>query len=225
MKPIIGITSDMDEDFFKLRQDYVSAIVNAGGMPVIIPPLMESVNSMAGFINGLLLSGGRDLLPKYYGEEISVPHECMKFVDEERSDFEFALLCEVIRRQKPVLGICYGMQLINVALGGTLYQDIGYQIPNALDHKEGLHNIQTNQSLTSIVNLQPSVISVNSSHHQAIKSSGKGLKVFAVSDDGVIEGFYKWDYPFLVGVQWHPERSYDKLSLMLFESFIRNGVI
>ncbi|MBI5213505.1 MAG: gamma-glutamyl-gamma-aminobutyrate hydrolase family protein [Nitrospirae bacterium] len=233
MKPIIGITSDIDGDLFKLRQDYVFAVEKSGGLPLIIPPhppllkggrggLMDNIPQIADMIDGLLIPGGNDLLPEYYGEEISAPLETLKFVKKERSDFELALLKEVIKRNKPILGICYGMQLINVALGGTLYQDIGAQIKGALDHKTGRHAVQISRSLSFIP--QSSAHTVNSTHHQAVKALADGLEAFALSDDGIVEGIYKKDYNFLIGVQWHPERIFcDKLSLGIFEAFIRGA--
>ncbi len=233
MKPIIGITSDIDGDLFRLRQDYVSAVEKSGGLPVIIPPhppllkggrggLMDNVLQIADLIDGLLLPGGNDLSPEYYGEKISVPEECLKIVRKERSDFECALIKEVIKRHKPVLGICYGMQLLNVAFGGSLYQDVGIQLKDALDHKTGRHTIQIAQPLAFIP--QPSAYTVNSSHHQAIKALAEGFEAFALSDDGIIEGIYKKDYFFCFGVQWHPERIfYDKLSVGIFEEFIKRA--
>ncbi|MCL4492917.1 MAG: gamma-glutamyl-gamma-aminobutyrate hydrolase family protein [Nitrospirae bacterium] len=258
MKPLIGITSDMDDEVFRLKQDYVSAVMRAGGMPLVIPPLpplakgergdfsINDIDQIAGFLDGLLLPGGGDLSPEFYGESLSVAPECLKLVRKERVEFELALLGEMVMRKKPVLGICLGMQLINIAFGGNLYQDIKFQVPGAIDHKKGMHAVAINGSFISAFNLQPSTFVVNSYHHQAVKAAGDGLEVFASAEDGIVEGFYKKDYPFLVGVQWHPERdtcvqrptgsiggatplllnagSYDKLSLKIFEIFIKKAI-
>lgn len=206
MKPIIGITADMDENIYKLKQDYVSAVEKSGGLPLILVPAMDNVSQIADFIDGLLLPGGNDISPEYYGEKISVPSGCLKIVRKERSDFEIALLKEVVKRKKPVLAICYGMQLVNAAFGGSLYQDIETQVKGAINHREGQHDIKIIQSLA--FSPQPSVFTVNSSHHQAVKALADGFEVFAVSEDGIIEGFYKKNYPFFICVQWHPERSF-----------------
>lgn len=228
MKPIIGITADMDENIYRLKQDYVSAVAKSGGLPVILSPAMDDASRIADIIDGLLLPGGDDLLPEYYCEDISVPLEKLKFVKKERSDFEIAILKEIAKRQKPVLAICYGMQLVNVAFGGSLYQDIKKQVKGAINHKEGQHKIKIDESLCSIFHIPQSSISsqqlVNSFHHQAVKVLADGFEVFAVSEDGIVEGFYKKDYPFFICVQWHPERiCYDKLSLGIFEEFIKHG--
>ncbi len=251
MKPIIGITADMDENIYRLKQDYVSAVEKSDGLPLILAPT-EDVSRIADLIDGLLLPGGDDLLPEYYGE--SVPLGKLKFVKKERSDFEIAILKEIVKRQKPVLAICYGMQLVNAAFGGSLYQDIEKQVKGAINHKEGQHKIKIDESFCFIFNIPQSAISsqqlVNSSHHQAVKVLADGFETFAVSEDGIIEGFYKKDYPFFICVQWHPERSferqslsnspvdkssppekgfgvnpqsYDKLSLGIFELFIKHG--
>lgn len=173
---------------------------------------------MAGLIDGLLLSGGGDIPPEYYGEDISVPEDRLDFVQRQRVEFERLLLKEIIKRRKPVLAVCFGMQLVNVAFGGSLYQDIELQLGNALDHKKD-HEIEIIQP--SAISPQLSACNVNSSHHQAVKKLGDGLEAFAISGDNIIEGFHKKDYPFLLCVQWHPERIfYDRLSLGLFETFI-----
>ncbi len=231
MKPVIGITADMDNETFKLRQDYVSAVASSGGLPLIITPVRADISRIAGMIDGLLLSGGDDLLPEYLGEEVSVPLERFKFVKKERTDFELGLLMEILKRQKPVLAICYGMQLVNVAHGGTIYQDIELQVNNAIDHRSGLHKVEIIDSFAPDLNLPSSEFTLNSFHHQAVRVTGEGLKPFAKVADGIIEGIYKEDYPFLVGVQWHPERVLEhetngrdrELSRIVLEAFIKRA--
>lgn len=155
MKPVIGITCDINDNFFRLRQEYVSAIENAGGVPVILapqnppsPPFDKGgIEELADLIDGLLLSGGGDIHPEYYGEGISVPPECLNLAEKQRIAFELALLQEVVKRKKPILAICLGMQLVNIAYGGSLYQDIGLQIDNAFDHRKE-HRIKIVQPST-----------------------------------------------------------------------------
>ncbi len=249
MQPVIGIACDMDDEVFRLRRNYVSAITDAGGIPLVIPPSAKDCNitRIADIISGLLLPGGGDLPPEYYGEELSVPRECLISVRKERIEWELALLKEAMKRELPVLGICLGMQLINVALGGDLYQDINLQVPGAGDHKKGAHAIKVSRAFLSTFSLQPSAFAVNSYHHQAVKTLAGGLEADAVSEDGITEGFIKRDYPFLAGVQWHPERplckqtspgaqeeasrlllnsrSCDKLSVKIFATFIEKARI
>jgi len=263
MRPVIGITCDIKDNFYRLRQEYVAAVENAGGLPIIIAPASSGIREIADLIDGLLLSGGGDMHPECYGEDISVPPECLNLAEKQRIAFELALLQEVVKKRKPVLAICLGMQLVNIAYGGSLYQDIGLQMDNAFDHQKE-HKIRIIEQsdcmtpgtvpilrLPCIMGLRfaasvnrDSPLLVNSSHHQAVKKLGDGLDVFAMSEDGIIEGFYKKKYPFLFCVQWHPERSlelrsesseltdtgkdpetekYDKLSLWLFETFINKA--
>jgi putative glutamine amidotransferase len=141
----------------------------------------------------------------------------VKPVPRERSDFEISLLKAVMKLNKPVLGICYGMQIINVAANGNLYQDIDTQFSSDINHKKGYHKIFIQENGF----LKKGEFSINSTHHQAVKKLGKGLEGFAFSSDNLIEAFYAKDYPFFMGVQWHPERLLeDSLSLELFRLFI-----
>ncbi|MBI5681908.1 MAG: gamma-glutamyl-gamma-aminobutyrate hydrolase family protein [Deltaproteobacteria bacterium] len=229
MKPVIGITADIDKEYLKIKRDYVRAVAEAGGLPIIIAP-SDDACGVADKIDGLVLSGGGDILPNYYGENISVPLEVLKPVEKERIDFEIELFREAMKRQKPILAICYGMQLVNAALGGTLYQDISplgtdlKSVPKFLNHRQGQHMIKIDNSFYSTFHIPQyaNTQSINSSHHQAIKSLADGLEIFALSNDGIIEGFYKRDYPFLVCCQWHPERDLCKneISPALFRLFI-----
>ncbi|MBI5188506.1 MAG: gamma-glutamyl-gamma-aminobutyrate hydrolase family protein [Nitrospirae bacterium] len=212
-RPIIGITTDIEGEYLRLKHRYSDAIIRAGGAPVLIPPTGNPV-SYAERIDGLLISGGDDLNPSYYNEPI-MPQ--VKPVSRQRSDFGISLLKEVVNRQKPVLGICYGMQLINVAFGGTLYQDIDSQLSVEINHRKDYHIIVITENRF----LKKGRFSVNSTHHQAVKELGTNLKAFVYSTDNLIEAFYMEDYPFLVGVQWHPERLIDdSLSSDLFNSFV-----
>lgn len=211
----------MDETRLTLRHGYAEAVAGAGGIPVLIPPTFKNASVVADAISGLLLSGGNDLLPSYYGEAaLSIPG-LIKPAPKERSDFEFALLSEVLKRGSPVLAVCYGMQLLNVAFGGSLYQDIGLQIEKANLHKEVRHRIELVGGGELLFGPSAPYYEVNSFHHQAVKRVGDGLEVFALADDGIVEGIYKKGYTFLVGVQWHPERGLsDGISDRIFGTFV-----
>jgi putative glutamine amidotransferase len=210
---IIGITMDIEGEYFRMKVDYAAMIKKAGGMPVFIPP-SENTVFYTEKIDALLIPGGNDINPSYYHESM-IPQ--VKPVPRQRSDFEISLLKEMVNRHKPVLGICYGMQLINVAFGGTLYQDIDSQASSVINHREGYHKVTIEENRF----LKTGEFSVNSTHHQAVKELGAGLIGFAFSPDKLIEAFYGKDYPFLIGIQWHPERIMDdNLSLALFRSFI-----
>lgn len=212
MRPLIAITADVEDKYLKLNKQYAAAVEAAGACPILLAP-SKCVEKLASKIDGLLIPGGDDLHPSYYNEEADYE---MKLVDRERSDFELALIHEIIKSSKPVLGICYGMQLINVAFKGNLYQDIKLQIPLAMDHKKDYHLINAGDNRL----IESGGYNVNSSHHQAVKVLGHGLKPIAMSADNIIEAFCKEDYPFLLGVQWHPERMQDKLSEKIFRSFV-----
>jgi len=212
-RPIIGITTDSEGEYLKVKHQYPDAITKAGGVPFLIP-LSGSTAFYSERINGLLIPGGNDLDPFYYNEPML---SNVKPVSRKKSDFEISLLKEIMSLHKPVLGICYGMQLINVAFGGTLFQDIESQLSVEINHKKDYHIIVITENRF----LEKGRFSVNSTHHQAIKKLGSGLSAFAYSNDNLIEAFYKDDYPFLIGVQWHPERLKDnELSTSLFKFFL-----
>ena len=212
--PVIGITTDIAVEYLRIKRHYVDAILKSGGVPMLLPPAGNPY-IYAEKVDGLLIPGGDDLDPSYYNEE-RLPE--VKLVSKERSGFEIALLKEMMKLRKPVLGICYGMQLINAAFGGTLYQDIESQLKVAINHKTDYHIIVITENRF----LREGRFSVNSTHHQAIKEPGSGLSIIARSPDNLIEAFCREDYPFLIGIQWHPERqSEEELSVDIFDSFVK----
>jgi len=237
-KPLIGITLDRDGEYLRLKHQYPPAILRTGGIPILIPHCNDPA-TVADTIDGLLIPGGGDIDPSYYSEEtasvrgeggisgekercerdaaVVMPEVQLHTVPRERTDFEISLLRAIMKLKKPVFGICYGMQLINVAFGGSLYQDIACQFNTIIDHKKGSHRI-----LGEGETLQGE-FTVNSSHHQAVKGLGEGLSVSAFSEDGIVEAITLSNYPFLTGVQWHPERSEDELSVILFRTFVESA--
>ena len=239
--PIVGITGDVEGGRFSIKMPYVCAVEKAGGCPVFLPPLQvrRSVKEIAKTIDALLISGGGDINPAYYaGENPPLPSdnpptspfskggcrgifkgERLKLVSDERFNFEKALLEEIITLQKPVLGICYGLQFLNVFSGGTLYQDLKKEGFNRISHKEA-HRITIYKNSKLYYILGKDDIKVNSTHHQGIKELGRGLTAIACSEDNLIEAVELNNYPYYIGVQWHPERSADSHSQKLLKSFI-----
>jgi putative glutamine amidotransferase len=216
LRPIIGITADIEDNRFKLNRDYAAAVEKAGACPVLLAPSRNAAD-IASRIDGFLIPGGSDLHPSYYTENVNYE---IKIVERDRSGFEFTIIHEIIKLRKPVLGICYGMQLINVAFGGSLYQDIRQQVPSAIEHREGRHTIKIDDNKL----IDRGEFKVNSSHHQAVKVIGQGLNAIAFSPDGIIEAISSGDYPFLLGVQWHPERLQDSLSEKIFRAFAEAAI-
>lgn len=218
MGPIIGITgnqgqitSDVDTNM-KINYSpagYARAVRRAGGTPVIIPlGQPDTAKNYIDFIDGLLLTGGQDISPLMYGEE---PHLSIGLTHPKRDRVESALIREALASQTPILGVCRGMQLVNVVLGGTLIQDLNEEAGVSIQHVQRslsqypTHTISV-KSDSYLANILPNNMHINSAHHQAVKSLGKGLKVAAWSSDNVIEAFESDDaHHHIIGVQWHPE--------------------
>lgn len=218
VKPIIGISGsriiDQQGPFpgyhrSYVNEDYVDSVIQNGGIPYIIPFNEDPAVTKAQLANvdGLILSGGHDVDPRLYGEE-SLP--AIGAIWPQRDAFDMLLLQEAEKHHKPVLGICRGAQILNVAHGGSLYQDISYRDEPTLKHSQGHTPDLETQSITLtpgsyLANLfGKDQLSVNSFHHQLIKKVGKGLHAVAQAKDGVIEGLENEDGSIL-GVQWHPE--------------------
>ncbi|NOU96889.1 gamma-glutamyl-gamma-aminobutyrate hydrolase family protein [Paenibacillus sp. LMG 31456] len=231
MKPIIGITSNIkDEKLLTTGLSNIHAIVKAGGVPVVLPNISDeaAIERMLESIDGLLVTGGGDADPTLYGEE---PLPQLGEVCPERDQFELLLITGVLKKNKPVLGICRGCQMINVAAGGDLFQDIYSQHQTQLlqhtqkaprSHTSHYVDILENSLLHNIV--QSSRFKVNSYHHQAVRSVAEGFEITARSSDGIIEAYESKKHRFVVGVQWHPEnlvRSNDIYSQKLFNALVQ----
>lgn len=229
MRPLIGITCDYDSadpGKFWLREEYAAAVLDAGGMPVLLAPLADlNVADVAGKLSGFLITGGGfDVEPHHYGE---APLPGLGKLNPRRSGFELALVRWAFRNDFPVLGICGGMQAINVALGGTLYQDISTQWPGAsLNHQQGrstrAHEVSIEPDTLLAGLLQKTAIETNSSHHQSVKKVAPGLRASGAAADGIIEAIESNDSRFMLGVQWHPESLYmnDPVWLRVFEGLV-----
>ncbi len=212
MRPMIGVTlGDGDEPgVHAMREDYVRSVEQAGALPVVLPPVRpDDVTAILDRLDGVLLSGGVDVDPALYGQ---TPHPKLGRVNRRRDDFELALTREALRRDQPILAICRGHQVLNVASGGTLVQDIPSILKGAMEHDapgprcRRSHRVLVTASSRLSQILGDVELSVNSLHHQAVDRVGQGLLTSArCPEDGVIEGLEMPDRRFVVAVQWHPE--------------------
>ena len=222
-KPLIAMASSYQgSNTIALRQTYFNAIYDAGGIPVPLERTTDPavIARYAADFDGFFFTGGVDVGPKYYGEEITGQGV---EVDEARDAFEFALYEAVKDSGKPILGVCRGIQFLNVARGGTLYQHIeGHrQTPIPAVERPQHVTVTSDTRLHALVGAEE--IMVNSFHHQAIKELAPGLEIMATAEDGTIEAVYGADTPYLRGYQWHPERlaNKDEQNRLIFEDFVR----
>src|SRR5262245_56053063 len=232
-RPVIGVNADFvaagktHHAHLRLPIGYVDTVVAAGGLPVVLPPLAseKELDALLDRVDGFILSGGLDLDPRRDGQPT---HPALQLLPERREENDRMLLRLLMERRMPLLGIGLGMQQINVALGGTLYLHLPEDMPRAMPHRDptgGPHRhlvlLEPNTRLDEIYG--GGELRVNSSHHQAVRQLGEGLRAGAVSPDGVIEAIEiaaaGW---FCVGVQWHPEsETASALDMQLFESFVQ----
>ena len=232
--PIVAVTATTREtdgyQRVRLNESYVSALERAGVIPLVLPPLDDAtaVAPVLDAVHGLVLTGGEDLDPSYYA---AARHPNTHASHARRDRYELALCIGARQRALPTLAICRGIQAVNVALGGTLVQDLPAEWPNAGIHDDTqprharIHDVRVEPHTRLAAALCDSAIRVNSSHHQAVARLGAGLRVNALAPDGVIEGV-EWtgDDWWMVGVQWHPEelvRTNDPWDRRLFEAFAR----
>ncbi len=229
MYPLIGITCSYDEDTkkFTIGDDYVQAIQAAGGVPLLIPHRSnEHAASLLTKLDGVLLSGGGDIDPFYFDEE---PLPVNGYIDPLRDSFEILLTRMALEQGVPVLGICRGMQVINVAAGGGICQDISLMTNRPLQHSQqaprwyATHNIKIFKSSLLQRILGRDMVRVNSFHHQMIDNLGKNIVISAMAEDNVVEAIECTDDKnFALGVQFHPENMYFKYPFILsiFIAFI-----
>lgn len=227
-KPIIGIGSDIHHTPGKRERafaylTYVESLRRAGALPVVIPPQPDNAAELIDELDGILLAGGDDCDPALYGEE---RHESVQPMDPRRQSSELTLAKVARERGVPTLGICLGLQMMNIAAGGSLVQDIKSQIETDIQHESQpenrvRHDVRVEQGSRLAELVAASELNVNSSHHQAIGRVGEGLRVSAHAPDGIVEGLEDERHPFYVGIQWHPEdMPGEESATALFRAFV-----
>lgn len=215
-RPVVGITLDSEEPggysrfpWYAARRNYAAAVAAAGGLPVLLPHETARAGDYADRVSALVVTGGAfDIDPAMFGAGTRHPSVTLK---EGRTEFERAVTEEILARDRPVLGICGGHQLLNVLLGGTLVQHIPDEIENALAHEQPNSRDEPGHDVTVAEGTLLGRIAgagtraVNSAHHQAAAETGPGVVVNATAPDGVVEGIEAPERRFCLGVQWHPE--------------------
>jgi putative glutamine amidotransferase len=240
-RPVIGIPTQTLEEIpgelprcWVMSQQYVQVLVAAGALPWIIPLIPDDETTLRGIydrVDGVFLPGGVDLHPSAYNEG---PHALCGRTDPARDEIELKLTRWALKDSKPLLAVCRGIQVVNVAAGGTIHQDLASQLPGAIKHdyfpRAGqysrdllVHDVELAQGSRLVSLLEASRVRVNSMHHQGIKQLAPGLRATAYAPDGLIEGLESANGQFLVGVQWHPEALTDRDPRMsrIFTAFIQ----
>jgi putative glutamine amidotransferase len=232
--PLIGITTfrrrkDGQVTQHAISETYVQAVVRAGGVPVLIPADLQQVEAevLIDRLDGLLLSGGGDILPERYG---SKPHPKVGSMDGDRDELEITLVKLAVEKHLPFLGICRGIQVINVALGGTLYEDIATQCERPIRHAYypdwprdlRAHGVKAEPDSQLVQMVGKPEFEVNSLHHQGLRDIGADLRAVAWAPDCLVEAIELPGHPFGIGVQWHPECIPDAPeSVALFDTFVK----
>lgn len=220
-----------------LRSTYTHAVTLAGGVPVVISSTLDqnTLRVLYDQLDGILLSGGGDVHPSQYGSKQISPFTDR--IDNARDHVEIQLVRWAVEDDKPLLAICRGHQVLNVALGGTLIQDIREEVPRALRHDSPderwfdhiLHDVilESDTPLSAALKISGEIMPVNSLHHQALGRIAPGLEVAARAPDDIIEGVTMPERRFIIGVQWHPEALVDDRQPMLnlFKSFIESATL
>lgn len=231
--PLIGITGNLRRKKnhleLRLREKYITAIQAAGGLPVILSPDMDDKRlvALAHYLDGILFSGGVDVDPLHFN---GIPHPSVEADEPERDDFEIRLVKLAVDSGLPFLGICRGLQVINIALGGSLYTHLPEQLEGEIQHDR--HDVDDRGYLAHHVRLESGCrlatlskstdLEVNSLHHQGIKDLAPVLNAVGWSEDGLIEAIEMDDHPYALAVQWHPEELQDRLEVQaLFLSFVK----
>lgn len=234
MRPLIGIPchaglrAKTDRPIYYNNRTYIHAVEHAGGVPILIPVFddLSGLQALLPRLDGLMLSGGLDVDPRYYQEE---PHPTVAETNPKLDELELALAQWALQEDVPTLGICRGMQLLNVAFGGNLFQDLDSQYPGSIKHPNWelprntlVHRVRIERGSRIEKILGTREIEVNSLHHQATKEPGTGIKITGYADDGVAELMEIPDHRFMVAAQCHPEELYDDSPIWprLFRAFI-----
>lgn len=229
MKPIIGIFPSYDEEKKQvfLKKQYLDEIIRFGGIPYIIPLSSDQkiIYEVISNINGLILSGGYDIDPKYYNQKNEGKS---KGISETTDECEAVIIRLAVEADIPILGICRGMQALNVFCGGSLIQDIPSEIGFSAVHllekpKTAFHNITVEKESPLSAAAGFGTHLVNSYHHQAVKNVAPDFSVAATAEDGIIEAIYHKNKKYILGIQWHPERDHEKVEINknILEEFIK----
>jgi putative glutamine amidotransferase len=235
-KPIIGITLDWEDSltyssscsWYALRTNYVSCISNKNAIAITIPYDLNAIDDYIDLIDGLIVTGGDyDLSPEYYGEKTE---KSTRNLRNNRTEFEMKLIESALKKNKPLLAICAGQQLLCAMHGGTLHQDIKEYNKNALEHEQRFLDIPMSKPSHKITITPNSLLhkitgenemEVNSSHHQAVKTVGATTIISAISaEDSIIEAIEMPEYLFVLGVEWHPEFEVSKNDTLILNKFI-----